>query len=244
MNDSLTIIVPVFNEEGNIIRIKEALQQYMDSSSLKVVAFFVNDGSKDRSLMLMKQVCLEDRRFGLISFQKNRGLSAAIKAGIDYSETPYVGYIDADLQTSPLDFCSFEPFIGSNELVTGERQNRQDGVGKRISSSFANWFRNSFLQDGVNDTGCPLKIFQREFALKLPYFNGVHRFFPALTQIYGGKVKVLPVQHFPRQAGVSKFNVFNRTLQPLLDTLLVHRLKKRVISYQIEAFQVPQIPSK
>jgi dolichol-phosphate mannosyltransferase len=244
MHESLTIIVPVYNEEGNIIRIKDALQQYMDSSSLKVFAFFVNDGSNDSSLKLIQQVCQADSRFGLISFVENRGLSAAIKAGIDYSETAYVGYMDADLQTSPLDFCLFEPHITSHELVTGERQNRQDGVGKRISSSFANWFRNSFLQDGVKDTGCPLKIFQREFAVKLPYFNGVHRFFPALTQIYGGKVKVLPVQHFPRQAGVSKFNAFNRTLQPLLDTLLVHRLKKRVISYQVEAFKTPQFPSK
>ncbi|MGY6521537.1 MAG: glycosyltransferase family 2 protein [Mongoliitalea sp.] len=241
MRKALTIIIPVYNEEGNIFRIQEALSQYMEKSSLEVLALFVNDGSSDQSLELIKQVCTMDSRFGFISFKQNRGLSAAIKAGFDHAESHYVGYMDADLQTTPLDFCNFEAFVGTHELVTGERQNRQDGWGKRFSSNFANWFRNSFLQDGMKDTGCPLKIFQRDFALKLPYFNGVHRFFPALTQIYGGQVKVLPVQHFPRQAGVSKFNAFNRIVQPLLDTLLVHRLKKRAITYTIASSQKPLI---
>ncbi|GHB34382.1 dolichol-phosphate mannosyltransferase [Mongoliitalea lutea] len=244
MPKALTIIIPVYNEEGNIFRIQDALNQYLEKSTLNVCALFVNDGSTDTSLALIQQICKANTHMGFISFDKNRGLSAAIKAGIDYATTDYVGYMDADLQTSPLDFCSFEPFLESYELVTGERQHRQDGLGKRFSSNFANWFRNSFLQDGMKDTGCPLKIFQREFALKLPYFNGVHRFFPALTQIYGGQVKVLPVQHFPRQAGVSKFNALNRIVQPLLDTLLVHRLKKRFIQYNIAASQKPQIPVK
>lgn len=243
MNKALTVIIPVYNEEGNIKRIKDALEEYMRHSSLKVLALFVNDGSKDDSLSLIQGICQSDSRFGFISLSNNQGLSAAIKAGFDFSKTQYVGYMDADLQTSPMDFCSFEGHLDSFELVTGERQNRQDGIGKRLSSSFANWFRNSFLNDGMKDTGCPLKIFNREFALKLPYFNGVHRFFPALTQIYGGKVKVLPVQHFPRQAGVSKFNALNRIVQPLLDTLLVHRLKKRSIRYQIAHSMAPKTKS-
>lgn len=241
MNKALTVIIPVYNEEGNINRIKDALEEYMHESSLKVLALFVNDGSKDDSLSLIEAICNTDSRFGFISLSSNKGLSAAIKAGFDFSETEYVGYMDADLQTSPMDFRLFEGFLDSFELVTGERQNRQDGIGKRLSSSFANWFRNSFLKDGMKDTGCPLKIFNREFALKLPYFNGVHRFFPALTQIYGGQVKVLPVQHFPRQAGVSKFNALNRIVQPLMDTLLVHRLKKRSIRYQIATSKAPKI---
>ncbi|UJP64865.1 glycosyltransferase [Mongoliitalea daihaiensis] len=243
MNEALTVVIPVFNEEGNIFRIKDSLQQYMAESSLTVLVLFVNDGSKDGSLSLIEQVCMEDARFGFLSFSQNKGLSAAIKAGFDHCESEFVGYIDADLQTSPLDFCTFEKYISTYQLVTGERQHRQDGFGKRLSSNFANWFRNSFLHDGMNDTGCPLKIFQRKFALQLPYFNGVHRFFPALTQIYGGQVKVLPVQHFPRQAGESKFNAFNRIVQPFLDTLVVHRLKKRAIQYKVATFKKPQLPS-
>jgi dolichol-phosphate mannosyltransferase len=230
---ALTVIIPVFNEEGNIPRIQEALSSYMEKSAFLVFGLFVNDGSKDKSLALIKKVCEEDSRFGFVSFAKNAGLSTAIKAGFDHAETNWVGYMDADLQTSPEDFLKFESFVEEYQLVTGERQDRKDGLGKKISSSFANWFRNSFLQDGMKDTGCPLKIFNREFAQRLPFFNGVHRFFPALTQIYGGQVKVVPVRHFARTEGVSKFNAFNRMIQPFLDTLLVHRLKKRYIKYQV-----------
>lgn len=233
MMNAITVVIPVYNEEGNILRIQTALQQYMEASSLPVYGLFVNDGSKDASLSLIKEICLKDQRFGYLSFVKNAGLSAAIKAGFDHAGTFWVAYMDADLQTDPMDFLKFEPFLTSHQLVAGERQNRKDGLGKRLSSSFANWVRNSFLHDGMKDTGCPLKIFQRDFALQLPYFNGVHRFFPALTQIYGGQLKVIPVSHFPRTEGESKFNAFNRMVQPFLDTLLVHRLKKRNIRYQV-----------
>lgn len=234
----ITVIIPVYNEEGNIFRIKEALGAYMERSNYQVFGLFVNDGSTDQSLSLIKEVCVSDKKFGYISLQHNAGLSAAIKAGFDQASTQWVGYMDADLQTSPLDFLLFEPYVSAYHLVTGERQQRQDGLGKKFSSLFANWFRNSFLQDGVNDTGCPLKIFDREFVIGLPYFNGVHRFFPALTQIYGGQVKVIPVGHYPRLEGVSKFNAFNRLIQPFLDTLLVHRLKKRFIKYKVKEAQL------
>jgi hypothetical protein len=116
-------------------------------------------------------------------------------------------------------------------------------VGKKISSSFANWIRDSFLHDGMKDTGCPLKIFNREFFLKIPYFDGYHRFFPALTQIYGGKVKVVPVSHFPRREGKSKFNAFNRIINPLLDLFLVYRLKRRSISYSVKETNLSKIKS-
>lgn len=236
--NSITVIIPVYNEEGNIFRIEAALTEYMGKSSFRVKGLFVNDGSKDNSLSLIKKVCQGNRHFGYISFKKNAGLSAAIKAGFDHADTSWVGYMDADLQTSPEDFLLFEPYVHEYELVTGERQDRKDGLGKKFSSSFANWFRNSFLNDGMKDTGCPLKIFNREFTGRLPFFNGVHRFFPALTQIYGGRVRVVPVRHFPRVEGVSKFNAFNRMVQPFLDTLLVHRLKKRIIKYQVQEFQL------
>lgn len=231
---TITVIIPVFNEEGNIPKIQTALSEYMNKSAFRVFGLFVNDGSKDQSLSLIKKVCEDDSRFRFVSFGKNAGLSAAIKAGFDHATSDWVGYMDADLQTTPEDFLKFEPFVEKFQLVTGERQNRKDRLGKKLSSNFANWFRNSFLQDGMKDTGCPLKIFERNFVNRLPFFNGVHRFFPALTQIYGGQVKVIPVSHFPRIEGVSKFNAFNRMVQPFLDTLLVHRLKQRYIKYQVE----------
>lgn len=236
----MTLIIPIFNEEANIFRVWAMVDEYRKRSSLHIWGLFVDDGSTDDSLALIKKVCNEDGSFGYLSFHQNRGLSAAIKAGVDHAQSRWVGYIDGDLQTSPLDLLKFETFLHFYDLVTGERRQRQDSYGKKLSSLFANWFRNLFLNDGILDTGCPLKVFDREFFLKIPYFNGFHRFFPALTRIYGGSVKVIPVQHFPRLGGKSKFNAWNRMLQPLVDMLLVWRLKKRQVQYSIKDSKVHQ----
>lgn len=237
--EAITLVIPIYNEEGNILRIWSEVEEYIKHSKFSISALFVNDGSTDNSLSLIKETSAKNDRIGYISFESNKGLSAAIKAGFDYSNTKWVGYMDGDLQTSPMDFLKFEPFLNSFDLVTGERQDRKDGFGKKISSLFANGIRNLFLNDGMKDTGCPLKIFNRDFFRRLPYFKGFHRFFPALTQNCGGKIKVIPVQHFPRIEGKSKFNAFNRMVQPFLDTLLVYRLKKRNIRYQIEEIKMP-----
>lgn len=239
--EAMTLIVPIFNEEANILRVWAQVDEYRKKSNLQIYTLFVDDGSTDSSLDLIREVCREDPSCGYLSFLQNRGLSAAIKAGVDHAQSRWVGYIDGDLQTAPLDLLKFETFLYFYDLVTGERRQRQDSYGKKLSSSFANWFRNLFLKDGISDTGCPLKVFDREFFLKIPYFNGFHRFFPALTQIYGGSVKVIPVQHFPRVQGKSKFNAWNRMIQPLLDMLLVWRLKKRRIHYAVKESKVAQL---
>lgn len=226
---SIGVIVPIFNEEGNILRLKSSLEKLINASSYSILVAFVNDGSTDNSLSIIKSICSSNPSFEYISFEKNSGLSAAIKAGFDQFKTKWVAYLDADMQTNPMDFLIFESFLDDYELITGERQNRQDRWLKKISSKFANWIRNRILQDGIKDSGCPLKIFKRDFAACLPYFDGFHRFFPALTQIYGGNVKVIPVQHYPRIIGKSKFNVSNRLVRPFLDILLVRKLKIKAI---------------
>jgi glycosyltransferase involved in cell wall biosynthesis len=236
--EAITLVVPIYNEEGNIERIFSEVNKYRQQSAFPVFTLFVDDGSTDESLALIREICYKNQEFGFLALDSNRGLSAAIKAGFDYSTTEWVGYMDGDLQTSPMDFLKFEPFLGKFDLVMGERTDRKDGWSKRLSSSFANWLRNVFLNDGVKDSGCPLKIVNKSFFDKISYFNGFHRFFPALTQIHGGKIKVIQVQHFERKAGKSKFNTFNRTLQPLLDLLLVYRLKQRSLKYSVKESQV------
>lgn len=234
---AITLIITIFNEEGNILRIWSEVNDYRKNSRFQIYTLFVDDGSTDKGLSVIKEICAQNDGFGFISFESNNGLSAAIKAGFDYSKTEWVGYIDGDLQTNPMDFLKFEPFLSSFDLVTGERKDRKDGIGKKLSSSIANWVRNIFLNDGMKDTGCPLKIFNRKFFMRIPFFKGFHRFFPALTQIYGGNVKVIPVQHYPRIEGKSKFNALNRLVQPLLDLFLVYRLKHRSLNYTVKESQ-------
>ncbi len=232
---SITIVIPVYNEEAGISAIVEAFGPYFKSTSLNAKVLFVNDGSTDQSLQEIEKVCLLNVHFEFISFEKNAGLSAAIKAGFDYSQSDWVGYIDADLQTDPMDFLSYEAFLGEFDLITGKRVNRKDSFVKNLSSSFANWFRDSLLHDHVSDSGCPLKIIRKDLAVSLPFFKGMHRFIPALVLMQGGKLKELPVSHFPRVTGKSKFHLWNRLLSPFLDTLAVRWMMKRKIDYKIRS---------
>lgn len=231
--ESISVVVPIFNEEDAIFSLHDAFTSYFENSKFEVVVLLVNDGSSDNSLERIKELCEKDRHFQFISFDRNYGLSAAIKAGFDYSKTDWVGYIDADLQTDPTDFLKLESFLDSFDLVTGSRAERKDKFIKRLSSQFANWFRDSLLHDGVRDSGCPLKILRKEIAVKLPFFKGSHRFLPALVLMKGGTIKEIPVSHFPRLTGMSKFNVWNRLIGPFADTIAVRWMMKREIQYQI-----------
>ena len=175
-----TIIVPVFNEEDNISHLEKAFADYLPKASRKACVLFVNDGSRDGSLDALKRICETNEAFFYISFVKNCGLSAAIKAGFDYVDSPLVGYMDADLQTTPEDFNLLLKDIDSYSAVIGIRSRRNDSLGKRLQSKIANSFRRAMTHDGATDTGCPLKVFHSDAAKRIPMFKGMHRFFPAL----------------------------------------------------------------
>lgn len=234
MEYRLTIIVPVYNEEENLLRVESEFLTYFDLASVPSKVLFVNDGSSDRSQELITQICLRNTHFEFISFTKNQGLSAAIKAGFDHTDTELVGYIDSDLQTSPEDFNTLLQEIGSYDLVTGVRAHRKDSFVKNMSSTIANGIRRAFTHDGMDDTGCPLKIIKTEYAKRIPMFNGLHRFLPAMILLQDGKIKQVPVRHFPRVAGQAKFGVWNRLLGPLMDCFAYLWMKKKYIKYQIE----------
>lgn len=234
-NYEFTIVVPIYNEEDNISRLESEMSSYIERSSVKTCVLFVNDGSKDNSYNLIKDICQKNEAFFYIDFSENRGLSAAIKAGIDNTDSLYVGYIDADLQTTPEDFELLIPYRSEYQLVMGIRTGRKDSLGKKISSKIANGFRRWMTKDGVADTGCPLKIIRTDYAKRIPFFTGMHRFLPALIQLQNAKVKQVPVRHFERIAGMSKFNLWNRLLGPFMDCFAYRWMKKRYINYNISS---------
>jgi glycosyltransferase involved in cell wall biosynthesis len=237
-NNGITIIIPIYNEEEGIPRLMPAFKGYINSSKFEVNILLVNDGSTDNSLIEIKKLAKDYKYVGYLSFNKNAGLSAAIRAGVEKSKTKWVGYIDADLQTNPKDFLKLEALLPEYDLVTGRREGRKDSRVKKISSSFANWFRDSMLHDGVQDSGCPLKIMRTSVAMNMFFFKGMHRFFPALTLLQGKKVIEIPVRHFPRITGKSKFNVWNRILSPLQDTLAIRWLMKRQSDYTVSEYSI------
>ena len=233
-NYQFTIIVPVYNEQDNIIRLESELSSYLKTAKMKSCILFVDDGSIDESEPMLRDVCTRHSDMFYISFERNRGLSAALKAGIDYSFSDYIGYIDADLQTTPEDFNILIEYAPQYAMVMGIRAERKDSFVKKVSSRLANGFRKMMTKDKAIDTGCPLKIIKRECAKRLPLFNGMHRFLPALIMLQtGGDFMQFPVRHFPRIAGKSKYNMWNRITGPLLDCFAYCWMKKRYINYSV-----------
>ena len=229
-----TIIVPIYNEEDNIARLESTFAEYLPKCIEKACVLFVNDGSKDSSLKGIEEICSRNKDFYYISFDRNRGLSAAIKAGFDTCESPLVGYMDADLQTAPEDFNLLLPHAADYTLVSGIRARRNDSGSKRLQSKIANGFRRMMTGDTATDTGCPLKVMQTPYAKRIPMFKGMHRFFAALITLQdGGTFFETPVRHFPRTAGQSKFHLWNRLIGPFQDCFAFRWMRSRYINYHI-----------
>lgn len=233
MSFQFTIIVPVYNEEDNLERVEKELLAYSKIATKRTNILFVNDGSIDESQSIIETICNRTDNFTYISFEENRGLSAAIKAGFDYVDSELVGYIDSDLQTNPEDFNLLLEHINDFDLVTGVRANRKDSFVKNMSSKIANGIRRSFTHDGMDDTGCPLKVIKTDFAKRIPMFKGLHRFLPAMILLQEGKITQIPVRHYPRIAGQAKFGIWNRLLGPLSDCFAYLWMKRKYINYKV-----------
>ena len=229
----LTVVVPVYNEVESLPRVERAMREWLPTSPIKACVLMVNDGSKDGSLELMREICARNEAMFYISLVKNGGLSAAMKAGIDATHSRYVGYIDADLQTTPEDFNLLLEHVSEYQLVMGIRAGRKDSFFKNLQSKIANGFRNMMTHDGAKDTGCPLKVMWTDYAKRVPFFTGMHRFLPALIQLQEGRMMQIPVRHFPRTEGVSKYHLWNRLIGPFKDCFAYRWMRKRYINYQI-----------
>ena len=234
MSRTFTIIIPVYNEEDNLERLEMALLSFLNTVSIPTSILFVNDGSKDNSKTMIESICLHNNAFNFISLKTNKGLSTALKAGFDFVDSDLIGYMDADLQTSPEDFNLLLKHIDDYHLITGVRVSRKDTFFKKMISKTANIVRRIFTRDGMDDTGCPLKIIHSDYARRIPMFRGLHRFLPAMILLQNGKIKQVPIRHFSRIKGKSKFGLRNRFFGPLIDCFAYLWMKKKYVNYTIE----------
>lgn len=232
-NYRFSILIPAYNEEDNIFPVEKKLQQFLPGSLYSACVVLIDDGSTDGSLNRIREVCKRNDHFFYLSLERNGGLSAALKAGIDYTFSDYVGYMDADLQTDAEDFNLLLKDIDDYGLVTGIRANRKDSFFKRMQSKIANGYRRMMTKDGVSDTGCPLKVMHTDLAKRIPLFKGMHRFLPALILLQNKKVQQIPVRHYPRFAGKSKYHLWNRLAGPFIDCFAYRWMKKRYINYTV-----------
>lgn len=230
---TLNVIVPVYNEVESLEQFVVEMDKFLKETPVETTVTFVNDGSTDGSQELIDRICATNDRYRKLQLDRNYGLSTAIKAGIDHSDTDLVGYIDSDIQTTPMDFLNYFPYFPEYDMVNGIRAKRNDKLVKKLSSKIANWFRRTMINDGIQDTGCPLKIIKTDYARRLPFFDGMHRFIPALIQLQQGKVMQIPIRHFPRYAGTAKYHLWNRIKKPFFDTLAFRWMRSRYINYKI-----------
>ena len=229
-NPHLSLVVPLYNEEDNVELMIAEVRQALAGIDHELV--LVNDGSTDAT---GERVPKDDPGIRYLEFEANTGQSAAMYAGAMAASGDIIALIDGDLQNDPADIPKLLAELEKGaDLVCGYRARRKDTTFKRLQSRIANFVRSRFTGDGVRDTGCTLKAMRRPCREALFPFTGMHRFIPALIKGAGFKVVELPVNHRPRQHGVSKYGFGNRAIRATMDMFGVKWLLSRRFSYKIK----------
>ncbi|MDX2036790.1 MAG: glycosyltransferase [Isosphaeraceae bacterium] len=247
----LSIIVPAFNESENLPGLVEEIVRTFRPmvgadegnplEGFEVVV--VDDGSSDDSSTVLDRLSMQYRELRSISLIRNAGQSAAILAGFREAEGAWIGMLDADLQNPPSDLARLWDLLPGHDAALGWRMKREDVLWKRWISRWANSVRNVVLGQSIRDTGCSVRIFPREIALRLPAFRGFHRFLGPLLLREGCRVVQAPVAHRRRAHGVSHYGFWNRSYQVVFDLLGVAWLMRRGVRYQTAASSNPLEPA-
>jgi dolichol-phosphate mannosyltransferase len=227
---AVSIVVPVRNEADNIAPLIAEIAAALDGRWVYEI-IYVNDGSTDATAERLAAAMTERSNLRLLRHAASTGQSAAVRSGVRAARGVIVATLDGDGQNNP----AFLPdLIATLEkggarvgLVAGQRVGRKDTGFKKLQSRVANAVRSAILHDGTRDTGCGLKAFRREVFLKMPYFDGLHRFLPALMRREGYEIAYVDVVDRPRHAGVSNYGFFDRLWIGILDLFGVWWLIRR-----------------
>jgi dolichol-phosphate mannosyltransferase len=226
---AVSIVVPVRNEADNIAPLVDEIAAALDKN-LAFELIYVNDGSTDRTEAELTRLMASRPWLRQIRHETSCGQSAAVSSGVIHARAGIVVTLDGDGQNDPafipalLEAMIKAPHIG---LVAGQRVGRQATGFKKFQSRVANAVRSVVLRDGTRDTGCGLKAFRRDLFLRLPYFDGLHRFLPALVRREGYAIGYVDVVDRPRRAGTSKYGMWDRLWIGILDLLGVWWLIRR-----------------
>ncbi len=225
---NFSIVIPVFNEELNIALLVEEIKNALIDNKNNYEIILVNDASTDNSFSVIKKLSKQNSKIiKIVNNQKNLGQSFSLIEGIKKSLYETIITIDGDGQNNPIDLPKLIDKYFSNEsvfLVGGIRSKRKDSIIKILSSKIANNIRNSILKDNCIDTGCSLKIFDKKTFMNFPFFNGIHRFLPALFKGYGKETLFVSVDHRYRKHGYSKYGTFNRLFRGIRDMIKVYKI--------------------
>jgi glycosyltransferase involved in cell wall biosynthesis len=231
----LTVVVPIFNEEESVPTLYERLTSALVELGYAYEIIAVDDGSHDRSFALLRELALTDARLRVVRFRRNFGQTAAFSAGFDRARGDVVVTIDADLQNEPADIGALLAKMEEGyDVVSGWRERRKDPfLNRRLPSMLANGLISRVTGVALHDYGCSLKAYRTEVLRGIRLYGELHRFIPAIASWQGVAVAELPVRHYARQFGRSKYGI-SRTLRVLLDLVTVRFL----LSYATRPMQI------
>jgi glycosyltransferase involved in cell wall biosynthesis len=222
-NIKFSVFVPVFNEEGNLKKLFEEISFAMKDMG-RWELLFVNDGSEDASLKEMKEIFQENPEISIsiLNLKKNYGQAVAMDAGFRHSRGEYIVTLDADLQNDPADIpAMFEKMKKENlDVIAGWRKKRKDPGWMLFITKVAKVLRKIFINDGVNDSGCTLRIYRGDFVKDMELWGEMHRYVIALLKWRGAKVGQMAVNHRPRNAGCTKYN-WKKSIKGLVDLFYI-----------------------
>ena len=225
----VSVVVPVYDEEAAAPALAREIATAFRGRSFEMV--FVDDNSRDRTRAALVALKAELPELRVVAHRANSGQSRAIRSGVLAARAPVILTLDGDGQNDPADGPALVDALAAGPatlaLVGGERVKRQDSQAKKLASRFGNGIRKRLLRDTANDTGCGLKAFRRDAFLRLPYFDHIHRYLPALMIREGYGVAFQPVNHRRRQTGASKYTNLGRLWASMSDLLGVMWLQSR-----------------
>jgi glycosyltransferase involved in cell wall biosynthesis len=233
----LSIVLPAYNEAGNIGSLVEELAGVLPALAPHAVeCIFVDDGSTDgtRREILAARGRHPELGIRVLALDGNHGLSTAMDAGFRAARGDLVATLDTDLQNDPRDLPRLMAALEGADTAVGVRVRRRDPLLKRLTSKVGNAVRNRLTGEDIADTGCSLKIYRRDFLSRLKLYDGLHRFLPTLLRMEGARVVQIPVNHRPRPAGRSKYGLTNRFIGPAMDLLAVRWMQRRRLRYRAE----------
>jgi glycosyltransferase involved in cell wall biosynthesis len=222
---TLSVVIPVYNEEENVRLLHESLRNALDPLNQEYELLFVDDGSTDRTLPILEEIQAQDNKVVVLSLRRNFGQTAAFAAGFDFSRGDVVVTMDGDLQNDPADIPKLLELIKESDLVSGWRKKRKDPFfSRRLPSMMANWLISKVTGVKLHDYGCSLKAYRRDVIKNLKLYGEMHRFIPAVASWYGVRVAEVETVHHPRMRGKSKYGI-SRTVKVVLDLITVKFLQ-------------------